>query len=605
MANGLKKKPTNDEKYVAALTEWERLSAFKSDFLADWNADEKFRRGAKEDGEYYDGKMWTDEEKRILEGRGQPPIVINRIKSKVDGLHGIQIANSVDTKAYPAGNREIEAEIISEGLRRIEDQSNFDQQESLATLDNLIEGRFWYAMRRCWDGLKVYTRVKREPIFDWVKDKDSREEDLSDADRIHNTVNAKVSKIKQMFPHKAKELEKYALAEDHISLEDMLKTRRIRPDQYNDLSGQSTDLSDSRSIFCDEKNRKARLVTTYYRTLEVKKFYYHPKLEEPIEVTKSSAKDMQVLMDSFPEGETIQETRKILNSYTFTWNVELEHKQDIRHYDDEARFPAVMGFAYAERGDGTHYGAVRAMKDPNSELNKMRSKTLHSLGTVQIEFTEGAFDNEQKAREEYHRPDGWIKRKTVGNVQVRNHADVSPIYFQMMQQAGQDIGAVGTAPEVEGKSTANSKVELDRRLQIATQPTRKIFDSVKSARRRVAEYNTLDLVRDLNEKGQLESPISKFDIVIEETPDTINQQQETFQTLLQVVPALAQLGTPLPGVGEMLLYFSDIPKPLKDEISAKVQQQQQMQAQTDQAQASALAATAQQGASGNSQRSVQ
>lgn len=588
MANGVKKK-SQDEKALATLSEWERLASFKNDFLLDWKADAKFRKNAERDGKFYDGDQWDSEEKRILESRNQPAVVINRIKSKVDGIHGIQLGTSVDTKAFPSGNRELEAEVISERLRNIEDESNFDDQESEACLDALIEGRFWYRIKKCWDGLKVYHKITREPLEDWVKDRDSRKADLSDASRVQNTMMVKLSDLKKMFPSKAKELEKYALKDDHISLEDLMKSRRVRPDQYKDIEAGNSDFSETdHSIFCDEKNRQVRVVTTYYRTKEIKKFYYQPKLPEPIEITGHSAKDLDLLMQSFPEGEIIEDVKLVLNAYTFTWNVELELKENIRPYDYDAKFPVVMGYAYAERGDGTHYGVVRQMIDPQTEYNKRRSKLLHLLNVNRIRYTEGAFEHPEQARLELTKPDGFQEQKPGSQVIVENNLDVSGVQFQLLQQAGVEIDTVGTAKEVEGKSSASSGKELQLRQQIATQPIRKIFNAIRDARRRVGLYLVDDIVREINEElaaaGAEAIPVSKYDIVVEEAPDTLNLQSETFDRLVQ----LASNGLPVPI--EMILEFSPMPKKLKEETLGKMQAQQQ-------AQQAALAAGAQQGAS--------
>ena len=41
-------------------------------------------RNAKEDKEFRLGKQWTEEQKNVLEGRGQAPIVVNRIHPAVE-----------------------------------------------------------------------------------------------------------------------------------------------------------------------------------------------------------------------------------------------------------------------------------------------------------------------------------------------------------------------------------------------------------------------------------------------------------------------------------------------------------------------------------------
>lgn len=586
MANSLKSK--SEEKALATLTEWERLTAFKQDFLADWRADSEFRKHAEKAGRYYDGDQWTDEEKQALEARKQPVTVNNRIKANIDGLYGLQAGNSVDTKIYPAGSREQEVEILSERIRQVEDRCSFDDQESEATLDILIEGRAWYSVKKRWDGLRAYSKIEREPIFDWVKDRDSNKEDLSDAHRVHHTVWVRVEELKEMFPAKAKEIEKFSMNDDSLSLEDMMKSRRIRPDQYKDLGTPETLSDTGYSEFCDEKNRKVRVVTTYYRTRTPLRFYYHPKLSEPQDVTKASKKDIEILLQSFPEGQFIREVKLKLNSYTFTWNVELEFLTDIRPYDDEADFPVVMMNPYKTRKDGIHYGKVKEYEDQQDSINKRESKMLHQISVNQVRFIDGAFDNEHEARQQFQLPDGWIKMKRPDQVTVLNNLDVSQAQFQLLQQALSNINATA-APEVKGQTSANSGVEVDKRVALAQTPNRRIPACIRSGRQRAFRNALKDELPALNEElaasGQPVLPLTKYDVVVSEVPDTVNARQE----ISMLLNTMAANKYPIPP--DLLIEFSEAPRELKDKLIQGLQQ--------------AIAASAPQGASGGNQMPVQ
>ena len=50
-------------------------------------------RNAKEDKEFRLGKQWTEEQKNVLEGRGQAPIVVNRIHPAVETAKAMITAN--------------------------------------------------------------------------------------------------------------------------------------------------------------------------------------------------------------------------------------------------------------------------------------------------------------------------------------------------------------------------------------------------------------------------------------------------------------------------------------------------------------------------------
>jgi hypothetical protein len=74
--------------------------------------------------DYYDGKQWTDEEVATLKARHQAPIVVNRIKPKVQGLVGLWDLRSSDPKAYPRTRKHEDAgHVVTDGLRFVKRSS--------------------------------------------------------------------------------------------------------------------------------------------------------------------------------------------------------------------------------------------------------------------------------------------------------------------------------------------------------------------------------------------------------------------------------------------------------------------------------------------------
>src|SRR5690606_38347316 len=81
----------------------------------------------------YDGDQLTQEEKQELKKRGQPEVVINRIKPRIDAILGIQITNKTKTKAFPRGrNDDRKGTEITEAFRYIDQRTNFEKQETKA-----------------------------------------------------------------------------------------------------------------------------------------------------------------------------------------------------------------------------------------------------------------------------------------------------------------------------------------------------------------------------------------------------------------------------------------------------------------------------------------
>lgn len=88
--------------------------------------------------DYYDSKQLTDEEVRSLKKRKQAPVVINRIKPKIDGLKGMERTNKTTAKAYPrTPNHEKASEAASESIRFVL-QDNMWSDVRSEIWDNLI-----------------------------------------------------------------------------------------------------------------------------------------------------------------------------------------------------------------------------------------------------------------------------------------------------------------------------------------------------------------------------------------------------------------------------------------------------------------------------------
>jgi hypothetical protein len=86
------KTPDEDTSYVAKLVEY---------FEQSEEATEEARKLSEQCRDYYDGRQLTASERKALQDRGQPDIVINRIQAKIDYLVGYEASNRTDPRAYP------------------------------------------------------------------------------------------------------------------------------------------------------------------------------------------------------------------------------------------------------------------------------------------------------------------------------------------------------------------------------------------------------------------------------------------------------------------------------------------------------------------------
>jgi len=555
-----------------------KLKKLKADFISDFKSEQGWRKDKEEYGSFYDGDQLSDEEKKALEDRGQPAVVINRIKPKMDAIFGIQEALTVDTKCYPIGDKENEATEISEELRHIEDGSDFDLQESMAFEDLCIDGRGWFKIFKEFDGIDGIDKVKHVSNENVVIDRycsseDLRTGELRTAKRLHETIWFDFEDAVETFPKYKEELE-IAIARPEMA-SPMLseKLKEFNPDQYRqkgDTSGADEAELEEFSSFVDKKRKRIRLVTTFYRTPVVTKYLKHAG--GTVDVTEMEESQIKKLLNELEGATSWTETRYSLNSCIFAWNVILEEKYDIRPYDKAGKFPLILVPAYVTRDKKKkHYGLVKQQMDPQREVNKRRSKMLHLLNVNQTWFEEGAFENELVARKEVAKPDGWIKYRKEFKVEPVRHSELAASQFQLLQESKNEVDSSGVNKEIEGRSNATSGREFQLRQQQSMQSIRKLFVNLRAARKRVAAY-LLDEI--LYRKPDLE--VRKYDLILDEAPETTNLMSETFDTLA----SLAKSGIQIPV--EMLVEASPLSGNKKKEFLDRLAQQQQMQIQQQQ-----------------------
>ncbi|NNL94504.1 MAG: hypothetical protein HKO64_02680, partial [Xanthomonadales bacterium] len=102
----------------------DKLIKYKGQVEAWHTTTEQARVKSERDQDYDDHAQWTPSEQAILEKRKQPPIVINRVKTKVNLLCGIQRRSRTKPKGYPRTPRHTDAaDAATEALRYVNDNN--------------------------------------------------------------------------------------------------------------------------------------------------------------------------------------------------------------------------------------------------------------------------------------------------------------------------------------------------------------------------------------------------------------------------------------------------------------------------------------------------
>ena len=266
--------------------------------------------------------------------------------------------------------------------------------------------------------------------------------------------------------------------------------------------------------------------------------------------------------------------------------------------DGRSWCPMQLGGAFIDR-DNNRYGLVRIMIGVQDEVNKRRSKALHRTATRTIIMEAGAVDDEDKAREEAAKPDGLIKVNPGMRFEFAKNEDQLSAELGLLQEAKNEIELMGPNPAMLGKDKdapsgrailANQQsgqteitLLLDRHRQLKKRVYQRIWDLIRQYKQaewwvRVTddEKNVKfvginkpvtmreELEKRLASKGAPHEMIAQYldeqqamgapldsvirtenqptrmfmDITLEEVPDMANVQEEQFQALVKLAPAV-------------------------------------------------------------------
>ena len=356
------------------------------------------RKLAERDRDYVDNIQLTAEEISALGKRKQPPVVINRIKRKVDFLKGYEMGQRVDPRALPrTPKHEDDASSIEQALRYVAEEQDFDQLRSRVWDNLLVEGAGGYrvGIKDGYDGIEI--TLNRVPWDRMFADPHSSEPDYSDA-RYLGLVR---------WEDRDEALAQY---KDNPNADDILT------DTLNSASISDTyDDKPKFRVWADKKRRRVRICQIWVKRQE--QWFF-------AEYTKGG------ILRAGPSP----------------------HATDRGESDCELLF----GSAYVNR-DGERYGLIREMIGPQDEINKRRSKSLHLLNTNQIITEEGAIDIES-VRREAARPDGVIQVPpgSLDKVKIETRLDLAQGHMQLLQEAKNEIDMMAGNIALQGNALQRS-----------------------------------------------------------------------------------------------------------------------------------------------------
>lgn len=512
------------------------------------------RAEAMTDLDYYDCKQWSQAEIAALRARGQPDIVINRVRPAVDGIIGVSERAKSEPRAFPRTPQDNDsADVASDVLRYISDHARFHRIKQDCLFDMLVPGTMAALVGVDADNQIEIVQVRWEEFF---ADPKSRRRDFKDARYLGIAKWMYADDVVGMYPDKKD------------CIEGCVEGAAGQPD----ASFQDRPNANANVVWADRRSRRIMVVELYYREGGVWQRCVYCGADA-LEAGPSPYLDAKGRPDCPIEAHS----------------------------------------AFVDR-ENNRYGVVRDMRGPQDEINKRRSKLLHLISTSQIQAVDpSAIDvDADKARREAARPDGvipwgWQKVST---------SDMAMGQVQLLAEAKGEMERMGPNPAVLGRQGEDQSgrallarqqaglVELallygaleDWELRIYRQAWARakqfwqapmyvrVTDDVNAPRFVGLNGAPAPDQQDPQQAGTVAPTLAEMDvdIILDTTPDMGTLQQEQFTEIAKLVasnPAWAQEVS-----FDMIVQLSSIPRKrqILETLKANKEQAAPIQAQQQQ-----------------------
>jgi hypothetical protein len=382
------------------------LTALVRRFEESEEASFEARELSERDRRYVDNDQLDSAQIKELEKRGQPVVIVNRIKRKIDFLVGLEKQQRTRPRALPrTPKHEQDAEACTDALNYVIDDCDFKQTRSAVWRNMLVEGIGavevsvkGYDDSYAGDANEICIDIRRFRWDRFFHDPHSLELDFSDASYLGGVWWMDFDDALARWPDREDELQATIAS-------------ATNSETYDDKP--------TYQVWADRKRKRVRVVQIW--------------------IKQGGGKTADAwYFAEFTKGGIL-----------------LDGKSPFVTDDGDSEPGMVAQSAYADL-EGNRFGAVREMISPQDEINKRRSKSLHLLNSNQILYEEGVVDDLEKARSEAARPDGVIKVAPGGlaeqRFQFRERTDLAAGHIQLLQEAKQEIDMMGPNASMQGEA---------------------------------------------------------------------------------------------------------------------------------------------------------
>jgi hypothetical protein len=586
----------DDSQHETVLSEFNSRLKYAKSHWSDWRTEAR---------ELYDlkaGRQWDKADEAKLNEELRPMVTFNVSDKYADAITGLQINNRQEIRFFPREQGDAQVnQIITGAVTWGADLCDAADEETDAFSDAMWTGMGW---------MEGYLDKDLEPSGVPARQRvDNLEMYADPAARKRNLTDARfIIRLREMDHDEYEDL----FGEEYTSTDEQFEQPQDddgdiqiidQPQDYNEDTASNTSAKKTKCIVADYQ----------YWKREKRYIIKHQALGEK-ELTQE---EYDAYQDFFK--------RAAKNGHQFTTQA-IKRKVYYRAFISKGKIatgengfglsPYQGGFTYhaitgkRDRNKNTWYGIGRSIVDPQKWLNKFFSTILYAMMTNAkggLMAEEGAFKDSRKAESEWSNPSAitWMKPGSIAGVQGPKVMPKPPAAYpqgldRLMEFTMQSVPQVlGLNAELMGLAErVQAGVVEAQRKQSAMAIIAWAFDAMRryyrSVGRQMAQYvvdyvpeGTLVLIN--GETAKQYTPLLKsklpltFDVIVDEAPTSVNQQERVWLALETLIPQLLQAGIP---ITPKVLDYSPLPPDLVAEWKKLLQpdpKKQEMQQRNEQA----------------------
>lgn len=468
--------------------------------LEDISQQPEWRATADKAAAYMDGKQLSAARLGQLEITGEPKTIVNLIARTINGALGNEAKARMDWRANAdAGAFTDVAEVLSERLKEAQRESYADMAISDAYRSQIVPGVGWVEVSRNPDVLGYPYRVqhihRNEVWWDWR----GRSLDINSKRWVCRQQWVDLDEAETWFPQFR---DIFRTGCHNGAFTDAMLQTIASSNTFNDLQETRSSFSRQQEEWLDNSLRqRVRFYDVHYRV---------PKLVVAMvagtrRVLFNERNPLHLALLQRGKAQLVKGPSYTIRRALFCGPFRLfDVATKLRKY------PLIPFFCYRDDEDGTPYGLVAGMIDPQDEYNERRSRLRWLLKAKQVYVDNDALDQSFNTFKdlalEVMRPDGFFvmnaNRKNANALRVEQNLQLSQEQVGVMQDAKQliqDVPGIYSALLGSGSDGVRSGTALNNLVEQSIASLGETNDNYRYARTDVGDALADLIVEDLSE----------------------------------------------------------------------------------------------------------